>query len=104
MATEFTDQNVNELIASGRPVLIDCWAPWCGPCVRMSPVIEALAEEYADRAVIGKYNVDEQSELAEKYRIMSIPTLLFFKDGQLAARMAGSQPKATLAEKIDSLL
>ena len=81
MAYQFTDNNVNEVIASGKPVVIDFWATWCGPCMRLAPVIDELAEEFADRVVIGKYNVDEETELSGTYRIMSIPTLLFFKNG-----------------------
>lgn len=104
MAFEFTDSNVKEVIASGKTVLVDCWAPWCGPCVSMTPIIEALAADYEGRAVVGKYNVDEESDLAGEYRIMSIPTMLFFKDGKLVARMAGSQQKATLTAKLDELL
>ena len=76
MAFQFTDANVKEVIASGKPVVIDCWATWCGPCVRMSPIIDELAEEFGDKAVIGKYNIDEQADLTGEYRIMSIPTIL----------------------------
>ena len=83
MAFEFTDSNVREVIASGKPVLVDCWAPWCGPCVSMTPIIDSLAAEYEGRAVVGKYNVDEESDLG---------------------RLAGSQPKATLAAKLDELI
>lgn len=104
MALQFTDENVKEAIASGKTVVVDCWATWCGPCVRMSPIIDELAAEYGDKAVIGKYNIDEQSDLSTEYRIMSIPTILFFKDGNLVNRLAGSQTKSTLQEKIDSLL
>lgn len=82
MAFQFTDSNVNEVIASGKPVVIDFWATWCGPCMRLAPVIDELAQEYADKVVIGKYNVDEESELSGQYRIMSIPTILFFKNGE----------------------
>ena len=82
MAFKFTDSNVNEVIASGKPVVIDFWATWCGPCMRLAPVIDELAQEYADKVVIGKYNVDEESELSGQYRIMSIPTILFFKNGE----------------------
>lgn len=82
MAFQFTDSNVNEIIASGKPVVIDFWATWCGPCIRLAPVIDELAQEYADKVVIGKYNVDEESELSGQYRIMSIPTILFFKNGE----------------------
>ncbi len=104
MATQFTDQNVKELIASGKPVVIDCWATWCGPCVRMSPIIDELAEQFGDKAVIGKYNIDEQSDLTAEDRIMSIPTILFFKEGKLVDRLAGSQPKSTLEDKINALI
>ena len=104
MAFEFTDSNVREVIASGKPVLVDCWAPWCGPCVSMTPIIDSLAAEYEGRAVVGTYNVDEESDLAGEYRIMSIPTMLLFKDGNMVGRLAGSQPKATLAAKLDELI
>lgn len=104
MAFQFTDENVKESIASGKLVVVDCWATWCGPCVRMSPIIDEVAEEFDDKAIIGKYNVDEQNDLSSEYRIMSIPTILFFKDGKLVDRLAGSQSKATLEEKINSLL
>lgn len=104
MAFQFTDENVKESIASGKLVVVDCWATWCGPCVRMSPIIDEVAEEFGDKAIIGKYNVDEQNDLSSEYRIMSIPTILFFKDGKLVDRLAGSQSKATLEEKINSLL
>lgn len=102
----FTDQNVHEIIASGKPVVIDFWATWCGPCVRMAPIVEELAEEYKDTVVIGKYNIEEENDLAMKYRIMSIPTILFFKNGEQISslRMAGAQQKADLKARIDELL
>ena len=78
----FTDQNVHDIIASGKPVVIDFWATWCGPCQRMTPIVEELAEEYKDTVVIGKYNIEEENDLAAQYRIMSIPTILFFKNGE----------------------
>ncbi|MDE6268323.1 MAG: thioredoxin [Muribaculaceae bacterium] len=105
MAFTFTDENVNEIIASGKPVVIDFWATWCGPCLRLTPVIEELAKEYEGQVVIGKYNVDEEGDLSSKYRIMSIPTILFFKNGEkVDIRLAGSQSKATIDEKIKELL
>jgi len=105
MAFQFTDANVNEIIESGKPVIIDFWATWCGPCMAMSPIIDELAKEYEGKVVIGKYNIDEESDLSTKYRIMSIPTLLFFKDGKkVDIRLAGSQPKAILDAKIQELL
>lgn len=105
MAFHFTDANVNEIIASGKPVVIDFWATWCGPCKAIGPYIEELAQEYEGRVVIGKYNVDEENDLATQYRIMSIPTLLFFKDGKKTdIRMAGSQSKQDIQKKIEELL
>ncbi|WP_279122994.1 thioredoxin [Muribaculum intestinale] len=104
MAIQFTDENVNDYIASSRPTLIDCWATWCGPCVRMSPIIDEVADEFGDKANIGKYNVDEESDLSQQFRIMSIPTILFFKDGKLVDRLAGSQSKTTLVDKLNSML
>lgn len=105
MAQKFTDENVNEIIASGKPVVIDFWATWCGPCMAMSPVVDKMAEEFAGRVEIGKYNVDEEDELSARYRIMSIPTILFFKNGEKTdIRLVGSQSEATLRAKIEELL
>lgn len=105
MAFKFTDSNVKEEIASGKPVVIDFWATWCGPCMRLAPVIDELAEEYGERVVIGKYNVDEETELSGEYRIMSIPTILFFKNGEQVRelRMTGAT-KEQLRERIEKLL
>ncbi len=105
MAYVFTDENVFDVIASGQPVVVDCWATWCGPCVGMAPLIDELAKEYEGRVVIGKYNVDEESELSGRYRVMSLPTILFFKDGKKAdIRAVGSQDRASLVAKIEELL
>ena len=82
MAFQFTDENVKELINSGKPVMIDFWATWCGPCKKLGPTIDELAAEYEGKVVIGKYNIDEEGDLATEYRIMSIPTLMFFRDGK----------------------
>lgn len=105
MAFKFTDENVKEVIASGKPVVIDFWATWCGPCMALAPKIDELAEEFADRVVIGKYNVDEETELSGQYRIMSIPTILFFKNGEQVRelRMTGAT-KDQLHERIEKLL
>lgn len=105
MAFVFTDENVEEIINSGKPVVIDFWATWCGPCMAMAPVVDELALEYSDQAVIGKYNVDEEGDFASSNRIMSLPTILFFKDGKKTAiRLAGSQSKENLKEHIEKLL
>ncbi len=100
-----TDENAREIIESGKPVVIDCWATWCGPCKAMSPMIDQLAQEYEGRVIIGKYNVEEEGDLATEYRIMTLPTILFFKDGKKAdIRLTGSQTRETLVAKIDELL
>ena len=105
MALTFTDANVGEIIESGKPVVIDFWATWCGPCKAMAPAVDAMAEEYEGRVVIGKYNIDEESDLAMKYRVMDIPTFLFFKDGKKTdIRLAGLQSKEVLKAKIEELL
>lgn len=101
----FTDENVHEIIASGKPVMIDFWATWCGPCVGMAPAIEQVAAEYEGRVVVGKYNIDEEADLTAKYRIMSIPTILTFKDGKKTdLRLVGAQSVEKLRETLDALL
>lgn len=105
MALKITDENVEELLASGKPVVIDFWATWCGPCVGMAPTIDELAEEYEGKVVIGKYNVDEEGEFAGDNRVMSLPTILFYKNGQKTSlRLVGSQTKENLKAKIEELL
>ena len=91
----FTDQNVHEIIASGQPVVIDFWAEWCGPCRMVSPIVDEIAGE-RDDIVVGKVNVDEQNELAARFGVMSIPTLLVFKGGEIVSKAVGARPKAEL--------
>ena len=100
-----TDSNFeDEVIKSSQPVLVDFWAPWCGPCRMMGPTIEELAVEYAGKAKIAKVDVDQNQELAAKFSISNIPTLLFFKKGQPVDKAVGAVPKKTLASKLDALL
>lgn len=105
MAFEFTDQNVEETIATGKPVVIDFWATWCGPCMSMAPTVDEVAKEFEGQVIVGKYNIEDNSDFATANRIMSIPTLLFFKDGKKTSiRLTGSQTKENLVAKINELL
>lgn len=105
MAQVFTDENLNQVIATGKPVVVDFWATWCGPCKAIAPIIEELAHDYEGRVEIGKYDVDDAGgEAAVDFGIRSIPTLLFFKGGQLVDRLVGATPKEILKTKIDALL
>ena len=90
MAIQFNDQTAKEAIASGKVVVIDFWATWCGPRIKLGPVVEELAEKYADRGVVvGKLNIDEDSEIVAENRVRNIPTVLFFKDGEVKSRSVG---------------
>jgi thioredoxin 1 len=101
--TELTASNFNDIVNSGVS-LVDFWAPWCGPCRMLGPVIDELAGDYDGKANICKVNTDEEQDIAVKYGIRSIPSILFFKDGELVDTMVGAQPKGALTEKLDSLL
>lgn len=104
MALKFTDELAKELIESGQPVVIDFWAEWCGPCRKLAPYIDELATEYEGRVAIGKYNVDEFDEMSTEYKVRNIPTVLFFKGGQLVTKHVGAGSKADLDKKIQELL
>lgn len=104
MAFNFTDENTKELIKSGQPLVIDFWATWCGPCMRLAPIIDQLATEYEGKVLIGKYNVDEESDMSTEFGIRSIPTLLFFKDGELKGQLIGGSSKSEVETKINELL
>lgn len=104
MATQFTEANFEqEVLQSDVPVVVDFYADWCGPCKMMSPVVEKLADTYAGRVKIGKLNTDEAQSLAAKYGVMSIPNIVFFKNGEVVDRQVGAVPQAVLEDKIKNL-
>ncbi|MBP7464454.1 MAG: thioredoxin, partial [Bacteroidales bacterium] len=92
MALEITDQNISTLLQTEKPVVIDFWAVWCGPCRMIAPIIDEMAQTYGDRAVIGKVNVDENMEISSKYGIRNIPTVIFVKNGELVDKVVGAVP------------
>ncbi|NTW33026.1 MAG: thioredoxin [Bacteroidetes bacterium] len=105
MAIEFTDSNFDELvIKSNKPVMVDFWAEWCGPCRIISPIVIELATEYEGKAIIGKVDVDNNPEITSKYGIRNIPTVLFFKNGEIVDKIVGAVPKQKFSEKIEALL
>ena len=104
MALEITDSNFQEILAEGKPVVMDFWAPWCGPCKMVGPIIVELATEYEGKMIIGKYDVDENGDVAAEYGIRNIPTVLFFKNGELVDKQVGSAPKSAYVAKIEAIL
>ncbi len=105
MALEVTDSNFEELILkSDKPALVDFWAEWCGPCRMISPIVSELAEEMEGKAVISKLNVDNNPEICSKYGIRNIPTILFFKNGEVVDKQVGATQKNVLLDKINALL
>ncbi|MEY3398271.1 MAG: thioredoxin [Bacteroidota bacterium] len=105
MAIEITDANFSEVaLNSEKPVMIDFWAEWCGPCRMVAPIVEEMSSEYSEKAVIGKVNVDNNPDISMKYGIRNIPTILFLKNGQVVDKSVGAVPKNVLTEKIEALL
>lgn len=104
MATKFDNVSLEEKINSGQPVVVDFWAEWCGPCRMLGPIIEELSNDFAGKVEVGKLNVDENQESAAKYGVRSIPTVLFFNNGELADKFTGVAAKAVFEEKINALV
>jgi thioredoxin 1 len=102
---ELTNDNFDsEVVSHQGTVLVDFWAPWCGPCRMVGPVVEQIATEYEGRAKVAKLNTDEAGDIASRYGIRSIPTLLFFKNGEMVQQLVGAYPKGKITEKLDAAL
>lgn len=104
MALEVTDATLEEVLNSGKPVVLDFWAEWCGPCRMVGPIIDELAEEYEGKVIIGKVDTENNDETTSKFGIRNIPTILFFKDGEIVDKQVGAAQKTALKEKIENLL
>jgi len=104
MALEITDANFEELVNSGKPMIVDFWAEWCGPCRMVGPIIEELATAYDGQAVIGKMDVDNNNDVVGQFGIRNIPTVLFFKDGKMVDKIVGANTKQAYEDKLKALL
>ncbi|EGK03181.1 MAG: thioredoxin [Prevotella sp.] len=104
MALEITDAGFEDVLKSDKPLVIDFWAEWCGPCRMVGPIVEELAAEYADKVTIGKVDVDNNDDITSKYGIRNIPTILFIKNGEVVDKQVGAAQKAVLVEKIENML
>ena len=104
MAQVINSANFEELVATGKPVVLDFWATWCGPCKRVAPLVEQLADEYAEQAIIGKCDIEDDEELPMRFGVRNIPTVIFIKNGEVVDKTVGAATKAVFAEKIEALL
>ena len=104
MSQVVTNTNISEILASDKPVMIDFWASWCGPCRMLAPTVDGIAAEYEGRVIVAKCNVDDADEVAMQFRIRNIPTLLFFKGGEMVNRLVGAVPKQEITAILDSLI
>lgn len=104
MALEVTDANLKETLQSDKLVVLDFWAEWCGPCKMVSPIIDELSEEYKDKAIIGKVDVDSNDDATAEYGVRNIPTVIFIKNGEVVDKLVGANSKSTFAEKIEKYL
>lgn len=101
---QLTERNFSEIVAATPLLVVDFWAPWCGPCRAVAPALEEIARAEAGRVVVAKVNVDEEPTLAQRYQVQAIPTLMFFKDGQVVDTLVGAPPKADLARRVTALV
>jgi len=104
MAMQITDANFKELVSGDKPVVVDFWAEWCGPCRMITPIIDELAAEYEGKAIIGKVNVDENDEITGQFGIRNIPTILYFKNGEVVDKFVGAAQKGVLEDKLKAIL
>lgn len=105
MLIELTDANFEEIVLkSDKPVLVDFWAEWCGPCRIIAPIVEELANDFIDKVVVGKMDVDSNNSITSKFGIRNIPTILFFKNGEVVDKSVGAVPKAILTSKLDAMM
>ena len=104
MALQITDANFEELLGTGKPMVLDFWAEWCGPCRMVSPIIDELAQEYEGRVTIGQMNVDENDDVVGRFGIRNIPTVIFFKNGEMVDKIVGATSKDKFKEKVENLL